>query len=85
MSLELVEDLGFFFAIKEGFHKIIHLQSSQTEGHERGAWCATVHRVTKGRTRLKQLSTHTRKAKTEEETKGYSEDINDGMSRVILD
>ena len=52
---------------------------------DRGAWGATVHRVTKGRTRLKQLSTHTRKAKTEEETKGYSEDINDGMSRVILD
>ena len=42
MSLELVEDLGFF-TIKESFHKIIHLQSSQTKGHERGAWWATVH------------------------------------------
>ena len=70
MSLELVEDLGFF-TIKESFHKIIHLQSSQTKGHERGAWWATVRRVTKGRTRLKQLGTHICKAKTEEETKGY--------------
>ena len=31
---------------------------------ERGAWWATVHRVTKNQTRLKQLSTHARKVST---------------------
>ena len=29
---------------------------------DRGAWQATVHEVTKGRTRLKQLSTHVHRA-----------------------
>ena len=35
------------------------LQYSCLENHiDRGAWRATVHRVAKGQTRLKQLSTH---------------------------
>ena len=33
---------------------------------DRGAWGATVHRVTKSRTRLKQLSMHTRVSQTGE-------------------
>ena len=36
-------------------------QYSCLENHmDRGAWQATVHRVTKSQTRLKQLSTHAR-------------------------
>ena len=31
---------------------------------DRGAWWATVHRVTKSQTRLKQLDTHTKVART---------------------
>ena len=38
------------------------LQDSGLENPmDRGAWWATVHRVTKSRTRLKQLGTHTRR------------------------
>ena len=38
------------------------LQDSRRENPmDRGAWCATVHRVTKSRTQLKQLSVKTHK------------------------
>ena len=44
------------------FHwlSVLHMECSCLENHmERGTWWATVHRVAKSQTRLKQLSRHT--------------------------
>ena len=44
-----------------GGHGNAHQDSRRENPMDRGAWCATVHRVTKSQTQLKQLSVKTHK------------------------
>ena len=65
MSLELSLGLPPWLAVKnlpamQGMHvQFLGREDSLEENRiDRGAWRATVHKVTKSQTRLKQLSTH---------------------------